>query len=201
MKASFGRLAALIVVILAFLPSHASSQNLVQISAADLAKSDVIFSGVCKEARAQRVPPNSPNGVLATAYTFEKIENNIRGAVSDPYTFYQYGATREEAQRLGGLFAIDNPRYEVGKEYLLFLTCSKNEPVLCAPLGLKQGSFKVQIAADGSKSVVNGVGNKNLFSNLPAAKAQSLSKSLGTENKGGPVNFDAFVETIKGLSK
>lgn len=161
---------------------------------------DFIFSGTVASAKVEELP----NGSRGTRITLKNNSNIIRGNVpAEEFSFMQYGADREESRSSGALFFRDSPQYEVGKRYMLFLTCGKTEPIFCSTVGLKQGSFREIDTPQGTKALINGVGNKNLF--VGTKLAPGLSKSLNAakidqKSAGqGPVELDSFVNMVKGL--
>lgn len=202
--------AALIVTSISILiatctfPSFAS--QVVSLNIADLTKAEVVFTGTCAGANTHLMShPRSKKGLLVTTYTFMVApEGVIKGIVPKVFAFTQWGAGRGEARRLGAPYVVGLPHYDIGKEYTLFLT-SESELGLRAPLGLGTGKFDVVVSADGKRKVVNELGNKGLFVNLPATpgvvkamKAHGISPARPPE---GAVDYDSFVGIIKSLGQ
>ncbi len=95
------------------------------------------------------------------------------------------------------------PVYEPGEEVVLFLT-GKSRIGFQSPVGLGQGKFSVITAGDGTKSVMNQWGNRNLFRGmdditrtdlfqLNPARA-SLAGVLSRQR--GPVAYERFLDLV-----
>jgi hypothetical protein len=171
----------------------------------DLMKADVAFTGVCTKAEASVMErQGKPGGILVTRYTFE-VSDVMKGDVSKTFSFVQWGATREEATRLGKAFVYGPPLYNVGGEYTLFLT-SESRLGLRAPVGLGQGKFSVIRGPQGKAMVVNEFNNRSLFRNLPQTKAMTKALGAGGIKAGvtaptGPMDYDSFKAVVEGLGE
>ncbi len=177
----------------------------VSINITELMQADVAFTGTCTKAESQIMQkPGIKGGLLVTTYTFNVTEV-LKGDVPSTFSFAQWGAPRDEAYRLGKPIIYGPPLYEIGKEYTLFLT-STSRLGLRAPVGLVQGQFTVVKGPEGKVQVVNGIGNKGLFRNLPTTKAMTKALSAGGIQRGvevpeGPMDYASFTEIVKQLGK
>ncbi len=184
----------LLAVVLFVSPLFAS--EVVSFNARDLLTSaDVAFTGKCLKAE-----PSVRMGMLVTTYTFQVAPDGVlKGNVPETFQFIQAGGTKTAVQQLQKQAFTQFPVYTPGNEYTLFLT-GESGIGLRAPVGLSQGKFMVTTAPDGTKQVVNGLGNKALFQNLPATPAMSKAMSVGGVSEGapaGPMNLDRFMQMMK----
>lgn len=183
--------------------SHANQS--VGLNMEDLMKAKVAFTGVCTKAEAGVMErPGKSGGILVTRYTFE-VSDVMKGDVPKTFSFVQWGATRDEAARLGKAFVYGPPLYNVGSEYTLFLT-SESRLGLRAPVGLGQGKFLVIRGPEGKAMVVNEFNNRALFRNLPQTKAMTKALTAGGIEAGvtappGPMDYDSFKAVVEGLGE
>lgn len=177
------------------------------VNVGDLVKrSDVAFTGICTEAKAHMIFPESvPQGLLITSYTFDIIPDGaLKGDLPKTFTFDQWGASVEESRLFGLPYPIGIPKYEVGKTYTLFLTAKTGVGVR-APVSLGHGNFSTVETPDGRTAVVNEYGNKSLFVGLPATK--SMSKALSASGisearlPSGPMDYETFRKLIMNLQR
>jgi len=193
--------AGIILALAATLALKAQANQAIATNIDDLMKADVAFTGVCTKAEAGTV--ERPKGsILVTRYTFA-VSDALKGDVAGTFSFTQWGATREDAARLGKPFVYGPPLYDVGKEYTLFLT-SESRLGLRSPVGLAQGKFEVIRGPEGKAMVVNEFNNKSLFRNLPQTKAMTKALSAGGIEAGvaapsGPMDYESFKAVIEGL--
>ena len=98
------------------------------------------------------------------------------------------------------------PSYKTGQEYVLLLT-TESGIGLTAPVGLAQGSFRVvRDSQNGQKSVVNGVGNAGLFSQMDSGKMQSSASLTAAEanllsRKSGAIGYNSFLSLLEKLAQ
>jgi len=182
--------------------SQAYANQAVGINMEDLMKANVAFTGVCTKAEASVMErPGKSGGILVTRYTFD-VSDVMKGDVPKTFSFTQWGASREDAARLGMVFIYGPPLYNVGSEYTLFLT-SESRIGLRAPVGLGQGKFLVIRDAEGKAMVVNEFNNRSLFRNLPQTKAVTKALKAGGVEAGvapaGPMDYDSFKAVVEGL--
>src|SRR5690606_18645576 len=86
------------------------------------------------------------------------------------------------------------PTYEVGKEYMIFLTGPGTGPGFQCPVGLGQGAFLVtRNPSTGKTSVRNAFRNTNLLTNLAVNKAAEdmVSQSPATRSMRGTQRQEA----------
>ena len=180
----------------------------VSLNITELMQGDVAFTGVCIKADSRIMKrAGIKGGLLVTTYSFNvsNVSEVLKGDVPSTFSFTQWGASRAEALRLGKPFIYGPPLYEVGKEYTLILT-SESRLGLRAPVGLSQGKFAVIRGPEGKVQVVNEIGNKGLFRNLPATKAMTKALSAGGIQRGaevaaGPMDYNSFNEVVKTLGE
>jgi len=195
--------AAICLALLLGIAPRAGANQAVGINMEDLMKADVAFTGVCTKAEAGVMErPGKSGGILVTRYTFD-VSDVMKGDVPGTFSFTQWGATREEAARLGKAFVYGPPLYNVGSEYTLFLT-SESRLGLRAPVGLGQGKFLVIRDPQGKAMVVNEFNNRALFRNLPQTKAMTKALKAGGVEAGvapsGPMDYDSFKAVVEGLN-
>ncbi|MFH1830649.1 MAG: hypothetical protein ABH871_07730 [Pseudomonadota bacterium] len=177
----------------------------ISLNISQLMQADVAFTGTCTKAQSRVMKSSSvAGGLLVTTYTFE-VSEILKGDVPAEFSFTQWGASRNEAFKLGKPFVYGPPLYEIGKEYTLLLT-SPSRLGLRAPVGLGQGKFTVIKGPEGKVQVVNQTGNKGLFTNLPATKAMTKALSAGGIKRGvtvptGPMDYSNFKEVVKNLNE
>lgn len=185
-------------------PAH--STQVLPINISDMARADLVFTGKCTGVDPHLMQVAGQQGTLpVTTYTFSVPEDGvIKGDVTKTFKFTQAGMSREDSRRLGVMYIIGTPAYEVGKEYILFLS-NETSLGLRTTVGFGQGKFSVIADKDGKKQVVNEAGNKGLFVNVPTTKAMTKALSAGrssTEAGGvqGPIDYDAFVQMVRELT-
>ncbi len=146
--------------------------NLVQLQD----RAGAIVHGRCFARR--DVPDGQP--LPYTEYTFEVLEavkgcQDANKKTLERITFRHAGTLRGTA-RADGTEAVPLnlglPSYELGKEYVLFLT-RESKAGLCAPVGLTLGKFTVQ-RKEGRAWVANSRGKK-LFEGISKASFRGLS--------------------------
>lgn len=164
------------------------------VNIADLASADVIFTGTCTGAERRQLPlPGGKGSIEVMTYTFSVPRSDvIKGNVPETFSFNQP-------------LVKEVPSYKVGSEYTLCLA-TESAWGLRSTIGLSQGKFDMIRAADGKKQIVNGMGNKSLFKNLP--QNRSITKAMtdariapDTPAAEGPLDYDKFVNIMKELSK
>lgn len=169
----------------------------------DLMTAELIFTGTCTAADAGFLRGNK--GMVITTYTFKvQPANVVKGSVPSEFTFRQVGASPENLAKLGSIFKANTPSYEVGKDYLLFVTSETNLS-LRTTVGFGAGSFSVVTDANGKKTVVNAAGNSNLFKDVPQTKSMTKAMSAGGVSAGaktsGPMDYDSFIKMVKELKE
>lgn len=183
----------------------ASANQAVSLNISQLMNADVAFTGTCTGAETSVMTPAGASGkILVTRYTFD-VSESLKGDVPKTFSFLQWGATREEAAKVGLPYVYGPPLYKVGSEYTLFLG-SVSRLGLRAPVGLGQGKFLVLREPGGKAMVVNELGNKSLFRNLPETKAMTKALTVGGFKGGavpsaGPIDYSNFRDMIKSLSE
>ncbi|MBI4125907.1 MAG: hypothetical protein HY465_00280 [Deltaproteobacteria bacterium] len=120
------------------------------------------FVGRCTERHVDVVRTDQiPKGLLVTFYTFH-VSQWFKGGNAPPQgdqqtiRFAQWGAAKSECRARGFPCPIGMPQYEVDQEYALFLLNPSplQLPVpLTSTVALKDGSFPVTQAADGTKRI------------------------------------------------
>ena len=194
-----GIMSLLVVASAAALPRVSSALTMVPLNLANLMDAELVFRGTCTAADAHFMKlPGSNMQSPVTTYTFPvQPDGKLKGDVPDTVTFTQYGVSPADAKKLGTASIQGIPYYDVGKEYVLFLT--RGDSGLAATKGLGQGRFTVTLTPEGKAQVVNDYGNKNLFNGVPASS--SLSKALSTTGVApgtkGPIDYDAFVKLLQ----
>ncbi len=146
-----------------------------------LRSSGTILHGRCTARR--EVTPDS--GLPFTEYTFDVIDatrgcRNERGELLKSVTFRHVGTTQGRRRPDGTVVAplrLGLPRYKVGDELVLFLT-RESSLKLCAPVGLKQGVFRVDRKKDGT-TIVNPHATK-LFERVAPEKLSARGRTALT---------------------
>ncbi len=194
-----------IALLLILIPFIAFADQSLDLNMEDFARADVAFRGKLVSADASLMQREGHKGtMLITTFTFD-VTDVLKGNLPSTFSYKQFGASREDAKRLGKAFIYGPPTYEVGKEYLVFLT-KETKLGLRAPIGLKSGQFHVIEQSDGKAMVVNQYGNKSIFKNLPQTKAVTKALSTGGIRSGtrpttGPVEYDTFKAVFEGLNE
>ncbi|MDO8644375.1 MAG: hypothetical protein Q7S00_05355 [bacterium] len=134
------------------------------------------------------------------------VEEVYKGEVGARYTFTQLRNMTEEELK-GRITLIDGmPVYTKGEHLFLFMSAPHPKSGLTAPIGILQGDFKIASSADGQKTVMNPVGNENLFGTLrssrsPALKTFSTSeRKLIRQSSPGPVEYNSFRSLVQKLT-
>lgn len=196
------------IAVVVVLVCEAKAVVVLPVNMADLMNAEVIFTGTCVGVDAHLTQtPNGRGEVLVTTYTFLVPRDGVlKGEVPETFKFTQYGASREDERRLGRQITMNPlPQYEVGKEYMLFLT-AESKLGLRSPIGMGQGKFSIITTSDGKKQAVNDKGNEGLFGGLPETKGVKKALSVGGITPQalpakGPVDYDAFVRMVRELKK
>lgn len=167
-----------------------------------LSQAELVFKGKCVEASPTAIyPKNSKGGMFVTSYTFQvKPEDVIKGTVAEMFTFTQFGLSKQGASEVGVPFTYGMPSYEVGQEYMLFLT-SETPIGLRAPVGLGYGSFVNM--THGSKTLfVNNYGNKGLFVGEKTSTVMTKALSAGDSGTkdGAAISFDQMRNVVRTIS-
>lgn len=205
MKFKIAVLVTISLSVVVVCPGKVCATQVLPVNIAQLAeRSDVAFVGTCKGSAASiQGLPDGKGKMLVTAYDFSISQciKNCEGI--GEFKFTQLGASGGEARRLGIPSVIGVPIYQVGSDYVMFLT-KESELGLRSPVGLGQGKFMVVTGEGGKRQVVNESGNKNLFVGLPATKAMTKALSAGgisPKGAAGPVELGSFVNVVRELVK
>jgi hypothetical protein len=169
--------------------------------------SEKVFVGRCVDVQQEK----DAKGRNVQKVTFDVIEM-LKGDPEAQVTFLQLGLVDGTAGAPGlslpsdvRVQSLDRdlPHYEVGEESVVFLSAPGGSG-LTSPVGLEQGKFAVQ-SEDGSKTVVNGAGNRGLFIGAnKSLKIKSLTLTSADQKlmktNGGPLPYDTFVSLVKKLA-
>lgn len=177
----------ILMMVMGVITEGGATQILPQTSDELSQKADLIFVGTCLTREVKAGPPTH------TEYTF-KIETPVKGKLhaGETLTLRQWGG-------LPGAFVkgprlIGMPSYEPGQMYMLFLGAT-SQAGFRTPVGLGQGVFRVQKAADGTTVVLNELGNRFLFPAEPAAKSGKAVQH--PSHPPGPLPLNDFIQTIR----
>ncbi len=102
--------------------------------------------------------------------------------------------------RLGRTTALPGmPRYQVGREYLIFLSGKGGKTGYQSPMGLGQGAFSIKRnPATGAALAQNAFNNRSLSAGLDIGAAASAMVATDTKARGlGPAAREAEAEKIK----
>ncbi|MBI4750473.1 MAG: hypothetical protein HY774_18480 [Acidobacteria bacterium] len=134
-------------------------------------------------------------------YVFS-IEQTLKGRKSQTIQFKQiHSLTGLNGQSL--LHSM--PHYEIGREYLLFLT-QESEVGLCSPVGLFQGAFRLQQDKAGQVVATNGNQNVGLFPQTTPLESRlkrqltPLEKAYSAQGKG-PLPVETLILATKEILK
>jgi hypothetical protein len=134
-------------------------------------------------------------------YVFS-IERTLKGRKSQTIQFKQiHLLTGLNGQSL--LHSM--PHYEVGHEYLLFLT-QESEVGLCSPVGLFQGAFHLQQDKAGQVVAINGNQNVGLFPQTTPIESRlkrrltPLEKAYSAQGKG-PLPVETLILATREILK
>jgi hypothetical protein len=150
-----------------------------------------VFSGVCT---ARDLHYDTILDREVYLYTFE-VHKMIKGIPRRSITV----KTSKALVDLGQI-----PVYEPGEEVVLFLT-GKSRIGFQSPVGLGQGKFSVITAGDGTKSVMNQWGNRNLFRGMDGiTRTDAFCRSPARKMLGrvltvrsGPVDYGRFLDLVE----
>jgi hypothetical protein len=168
------------------------------------ALAEKVFVGKCLSVESR----TDSSGRPVQYVTFEVIEM-LKGEPAAKVTFKQLGLSSpqekdlsEEGITVQGVFR-EMPRYEAGEEALIFLS-AESRLGFTAPVGLYQGKFRIDTDPSGTKSVVNGIGNRGLFigwRKSPKFKSMTLTGSeKNLLNAGeGELPYPEFISLVKKL--
>lgn len=127
--------------------------------------SDRVFEGRCLSAETK---VEESTRLPIVEYTFE-VRQAIKGVqAGQKIVFRQVGSMR------GGIAGI--PHYRKGQELLLFLHAD-SKLGLTSPVGLAQGTFRLEKTSDKGVGVINPFRNRNLGRNLAFAQVQESGLS------------------------
>lgn len=126
-----------------------------------------------------------PGTARITEYVFH-IEQTLKGQKHQALHFKQISSlTGIRGQSV--LYSM--PAYEIGQDYLLFLT-QESEIGLCSPVGLFQGAFRLQRDPSGQVLAINGNQNLGLFTQkfpierILSRKLTPSEKTFSEQGKG-----------------
>ncbi|MBX7222801.1 MAG: hypothetical protein K1Y36_22825 [Blastocatellia bacterium] len=159
-----------------------------------------IFVGICREV-AERTEPVPKLGQVTTLEYRFSVVRTLKGETRETLTIRHLKTVRRSGTVLGGLV----PTYQVGGQYLLFLT-AESQIGLCAPVGLQQGTFRVTTDAAGHQVAVNGNDNLGLFrSSKPweqlLARPLSATEHKAVSQRSGPVELNSLLTLTAGFLK
>lgn len=184
--------------------SNLPAQQVVPTDLPALMSAQVAFYGKCIAAEPKTVEnPKSHLPMDVTAYRFSIADGGmLKGDAADEFEFLQWGKKRVSDGTIQGRSPVDMPTYEVGKEYLLFLT-SESPIGLRTTVGLGYGKFDVVTARDGKKSVMNRYKNKDLLKSEDPklAKAISTSKNGKSLKREGALGLEEFSGLVRDMAK
>ena len=146
------------------------------------------------EVLSNQVKPDAQSGQIAT-FTEFKVIDLIKGDAADSHTIKQIGGElkdRNMALRIHGV-----PRFQVGKNYVVFLP-AKSKLGFSSPLGLHQGSFSV-LNINGEQLVSNG---HNLVNQAQTQQAGQSSKAVQVPlavrvDRPSQSRLDDFINTVR----
>lgn len=146
------------------------------------------------EVLSNQVKPDEQSGQIAT-FTEFKVIDLIKGDAADTHTIKQIGGElkdRNMALRIHGV-----PRFQVGKNYVVFLP-AKSKLGFSSPLGLHQGSFSV-LNINGEQLVSNG---HNLVNQAQTQQAGQSSKAVQVPlavrvDRPSQSRLDDFINTVR----
>lgn len=161
--------------------------------------SSIILRGVCQNRMTKMIyPETAPRGIMVTHYVFSMMEA-LKGSPSNPFEFDVYGTSRQEALETGTPYAVGFYQFEVGKEYVVFLTGPSSIGVY-APMGMTQGVFDVVYSEAGKATVVNNYSNKSLFRGMTkTTKGAKAMKAAGIDASSGSPKGPLLYEDLKRL--
>lgn len=164
-------------------------------------RADLVFQGVCESKKEDVVyNPQSKKEIPVMVYTF-RVKDVLKGNVGSFIEVKQWNfSSRSEA--LGyGLAPIDQNRFDVGQEYLLFMgSPSPQYDGFRWVVGSDQGKFNVIRDSKGVSKVVNPYGNRGLFKGV-SVKSASKSEQNVLQSPPGPVPYDDFTSLVKKMVK
>ena len=172
--------------------SSVSATSLLPISLEQLStRATLIIYG---EVLSNQVKPDAQSGQIAT-FTEFKVIDLIKGDAADTHTIKQIGGElkdRNMALRIHGV-----PRFQVGKNYVVFLP-AKSKLGFSSPLGLHQGSFSV-LNINGEQLVSNG---HNLVNQAQTQQAGQSSKAVQVPlavrvDRPSQSRLDDFINTVR----
>lgn len=191
------------------------------------AASETIFYGEC-ESIVERFETLGGGSVPVTVYTFAVTET-LRGKPQASLSIKALGHAAKKASGKPGEILVggkpwskesalhDMPSYEVGREYVVFLT-SPDSWGLQIPVGRSQGSFSVTVRTDGTRDVRNTLDNRALFtaaytgfalqrgSTLDPADLNATAGRLSTVpdaerllRRKGPIDLEIFLDITRAV--
>jgi hypothetical protein len=188
--------------VLAGLPAGASLVRECDLLTLERAAGAVIL-GRCLERT--EVPDGRP--LPYTEYTFEVLSavKGARDAAGRPLatvTFRHAGCERPRELPDGTIAAplrLNIPRYEVEREYLLFLT-RESALGLCAPVGLGQGSFTVERRGK-KKFVRNANANAGLLEKIDASSFAGVPDGEidALRRQASSLDLERFLELVRSI--
>lgn len=155
-----------------------------------------IFLGTCV-ANESRFDADSQ--MIATFTTF-RVDTPLKGTRESSFTFKQVGGATAD----GTLVVPGVPKFEPGKEYLLFLPPASNLG-FSSPIGLEQGSFSVY-RSGGETYASNGRQLSQLLEKVPAhaipAEVRAkLATVPGLTRKSRDLKVSDLIQLIKELQR
>ncbi|MBI5300048.1 MAG: hypothetical protein HY877_07145 [Deltaproteobacteria bacterium] len=186
----------LTLLLLLFTPVS-QSMMVLPVNLDDLSKqADIAFRGVCIEkTKSAFTHPDTKEAIPIWTYTF-RVEEVVKGSVDQSFYLKQWAPLSAEEPLKGnyGPF-LATTTFDVGKEYLLFLSAPSPFGFRTV-LGYDQGKFSVTKNAQGKSVVVNPYNNRGLMQGIPAKGLSKSQKEL-LKAPSGPIPYDEFVPLVK----
>ena len=157
-------------------------------------RATLIFYG---EVLSNQVKQDEESGQIAT-FTEFKVIDLIKGKAKNTHTIKQIGGElkdRNMALRIHGV-----PRFQVGKNYVVFLP-TKSKLGFSSPLGLHQGSFSV-LNINNEQVVSNG---RDLVNQAQVRPQQAQQKAVQVPlavraDKPSQSRLDDFINTVRAFN-
>ena len=144
-----------------------------------------------------KVEPHPDFPALWTVSVTLRVEESLKGAPGNAYTFRQFIWDPRDREDAAG--------YRPGRDLVLLLV-SPSARGLSSPVGLEQGRFQITSDSSGKLYATNGRNNIGLFRGIAArANAKGLSLTphavaLATVEPQGPIAWNDLRELIQQLA-
>lgn len=149
-----------------------------------------------------RVGPHPKYHNVAALYVTVKVEEMLKGAPAETFTFMQFSGLMPAEGSAKGLSAAqslpDVPAYRVGEELVLFLY-PPSKVGFTSPVGGSQGKFLVRRQPGEPTTVVSEGGNRELAVNGPLSSRLTPDQQRLLREPGSSLDLKIFRATVKRL--